>query len=168
MDTDSANNWGSCLGILIGIIGLILSGWLIYGLITHGWQWLSNTGWLFVLRLVEFTIAINVVVFLPMALFRKTRSDSAIGLMISSYIYGFSLILVSTITTYVFWSWTGVIIGFLFAGVGIVPVAFVASLVHHNWLAVGNILFGMFITFGARFLSSYLIYLTVKTSENQV
>ena len=100
--------------------------------------------------------SIDILILVPLAFFRKSRPISAIGLMISSYVFGISVWGLGFLVTYAFWGGGAVFVGLLIFGVGVVPMGIVAALLHGAWGAVGNLLYGIAITYGARFLAIYL------------
>ena len=57
---------------------------------------------------------------------------------------------------YALWGTVGIIIGLALMGVGVVPVAIVAALLHAEWYALGNLVFAIVLTFGTRALAAFL------------
>jgi hypothetical protein len=78
-------------------------------------------------------LAVVVFVLLPLSLVRRTRVVGLIGIHIASYVFGLSLWLWGLAVTFLAWGWLGIIIGFLFMGVGVVPLGMLASAVHGEW-----------------------------------
>jgi hypothetical protein len=76
--------------------------------------------------------------FLPTLCFRATRRWGAAGLFYASYFWG--ILVWIQCFRYVFsalgWGW--VIFGVLLGGIGVVPIAWIASLINHDW---GSLLF---------------------------
>ena len=95
-------------------------------------------------------------IFLPLSFFRRTRGFSTIGFLISSYAFGATLWTWSLITTYLLWGGFWVIIGVFFMGIGVVPMAFFATLFKGLWPAVGGILYLFVLTIGLRMFSMWL------------
>jgi hypothetical protein len=155
--------WGAVMEALKGtgavVVALAAAAGLVLGLI-----WLIRTGvdvalwvlpWLQVFN--EIAFAFCLLLLLPLAIFRKTRAISAIGFQIASYSFGASLWFYGLLVTYVFWGVMGVFVGLVLLGVGVVPVAAVAAIIHAEWDALGQIALGVFLTFGSRFLCVYLL-----------
>ena len=75
------------IGILLGSVFLVIffiKGGIWLGVIVL--PWLSIIMWL--------VFILNIIIFLPLGIFKKTRSVSAFGFVISSYVYGLT-----------FWVW---------------------------------------------------------------
>jgi len=96
-------------------------------------------------------------ILLPLAIFKKTRPFSGLIMALASYLFGVALWIYSAIITYLLWGWIAVFIGIFLAGVGVLPVAILATIFHGDWSVFGNLIFGTVLTFGSRFLGIYLI-----------
>lgn len=109
---------------------------------------------------VSFILAAFVLIVIPislvLAIFKKTRGFGATGLLISSYALGLNLWLSSLIMAYVFAGTFWMIVGLLFGGIGVVPIAFIATLLSSEWLIAGQIFSMAVIVYGVRALSFYL------------
>jgi len=106
--------------------------------------------WLYNLSYLSF--AVGLVILLPMGIFKKTRAFSGFCLCISSYIYGLTLWFLGLLLTYGIWGMLGVIIGLFIMGVGVVPVALLATLLNGIWGHFWGLLILLFLTFGSRVL----------------
>ncbi len=109
----------------------------------------------YLVRLNTITFYVSLLILLPLALFKKTRSISSIGLFIASFVFGACLWVTSFLVTYFYWGIFGVVLGIFIAGVGVVPFGLIASLLNGNWGSFGDIIFSLILTFGARALSLY-------------
>jgi hypothetical protein len=98
-----------------------------------------------------YAIAFDVLA-LPFALSRRARRIVGIVIYISSYVFGLILWSFSVGMAWMIWGYTGLFIGLIAFGVGVVPVAFLAALVNAQWKVVVSILIGLVLTFGARLL----------------
>ena len=78
------------------------------------------------------------------------------GFVISSFAFGTLLFAFSCIVVVQIWGYFGLFAGLFFAGVGVVPVAFLATLFHGEWSLFWNTVVGTILTFGTRFLGIYL------------
>jgi hypothetical protein len=136
------------VAFLIGIIVLPL-------LFIYGGVWLSEIilPWLFIIMF--FVFAVDILIILPLGIFNKTKSASAVGLVISSYVYGLTLWLWALLLTYAIWGMIAVIIGLFIFGIGVVPIAILASLINGEWSVLGQIILLMFFTYGSRMLGFY-------------
>ncbi len=139
-------SFGNVVLIILGFSALmILLIFLIEGGVWLGTKILPWLAWaLWIVLVIDF------VVFLPMALFDKTKLVAAVALVISSYIYGLTVWLWGLIITYFTWGAIGVIIGLVIAGVGVVPMALLASLIGSHWATLIQLLLLVFFTFGSR------------------
>ena len=67
------------------------------------------------------------VFFIPLAILRRTRPFGGGLLMVSSYLLGAFVWFYSAGVTFTLWGWTGLIIGIIIMGFGVVPMAILAS-----------------------------------------
>jgi len=110
--------------------------------------------WLSMVMAVVFVL--DVLIILPLGIFRKTKALSGIGLVISSYVYGLTLWLWTLLLTYVIWGGIAVIAGLLIVGVGVVPMAMLATAFKGEWSLTGQIVLLLVLTFGSRIFGLYL------------
>lgn len=61
------------------------------------------------------------------------------------------------LVTYDLWGGTGIFIGLILGVVGVVPLGILAAALHGIWYYVGELAYGLFLTFGARTLALYLM-----------
>jgi hypothetical protein len=64
--------------------------------------------------------------------------------------------------TYALWGVGGLLVGLAFAGVGVVPLGIIAAALHGMWEPVGELIFGVFITYAAR---AFALYIAKKIDE---
>ena len=102
------------------------------------------------------TFLVSLVVLGPLAFIPPARGVSAIGFMTASFAFGVILWIWGMAYTYSVWGLLGVIVGLVFLGVGVVPVAMVAALVHGDWGNLGIFLLGAVLTSGCRSLANWL------------
>jgi len=136
------------IGIFLGIIFLamfFIKGGVWLGAIVL--PWLSIIMWL--------VFILNVIIFLPLGIFKKTRTVSAFGFVMSSYVYGLTLWFWALLLTYLIWGATAVFIGLLIAGIGVVPIAIFATALNGEWAITGQIILLLVFTFGSRMLGFY-------------
>ncbi len=108
-------------------------------------------------------------ILLPLAISKKARGISATSIYLLSYIFGLSAWILGLLVTYSFWGWTGVIIGLVIAGVGVVPLAFLASIIHGEWSIVLSLFLSVALVYGARLTAISLgnSYDNHKTKKNE-
>jgi hypothetical protein len=110
--------------------------------------------WLFLISAVVFVLCL--VVILPLAIFRPLRPWSGLAIYIASYLFGITCWFSGLLITWSTWGGIAVIIGLLFMGIGVVPIAIVASLFKAMW---GNLIFMIVmvvVTFGTRIVGTML------------
>lgn len=138
------------IGIFIGIA-------LLIALFIHGGAWLGEKIYPWLVAISAFVIAIVVLLLLPLALFRKTRGFSGLGIIIASYVFGLTLWVWGLLLTYYLWGAIAVFIGLFLMGIGVVPIAMLATLFKGMWSTLGELVLLTVLTFGARFGGAFLI-----------
>ena len=110
----------------------------------------------FTLPFYELALAVAIFVLLPLTIWRKTRGAVGAGLLITSYIFGLTTWLLGAAVTFGSFGWFGLIIGLLFLGVGVVPLAIIGAIFKLDNGGLALVLFVMVVvTFGARFGGAY-------------
>ena len=138
---------GMAFGVLIFIAILSLPIIFIMG---ATWASKNLLGPLIVIGWV--LLAINIVIFLPLSIFKRLRGFTGGGIFISSFIFGIVAWLLGFILTYSIWGTWAVIIGFFFMGVGVVPIALLATLINGYWDPFLTLLVLTVLTFGTRII----------------
>lgn len=137
---------------LAGIGGLLffVAILIIPVLFIMGAEWASEhiLPWASALSVMLFIIEITIV--LPLSIPRKTRMFASKALINFSYVFGITLWMDSLLLTLNIWGVGAVIIGFLLAGVGVVPVAFLACMFNGLWAFVVELTFLVIITYANR------------------
>ena len=105
-----------------------------------------------------FSIAlmISVILLAPLSLIPSTRGFAAIGFTIASIVFSVILWVWGMSYTYLAWGLFGVIVGLVFLGVGVVPIAMLAALMHGDWSSLGLFIFAGLVTISLRVLSNWL------------
>jgi len=135
--------------ILLGV-AIFAASILICGLFIHGAAWVSSKLLPFFSVLTWIVLALDIFIFLPLAIPRTTRGVSSIALLISSYVFGATLWMEGFILTLILWGTLAVIIGLFIAGVGIVPIAILATLMKGMWGPFIELGLLVILTFGSR------------------
>ncbi|MFC1617556.1 hypothetical protein ACFL2K_04990 [Candidatus Margulisiibacteriota bacterium] len=117
--------------------------------------------WLLLISVLIFLI--DILIMLPLAIFKKTRGFSAICLLISSYVFGITCWVVSLLVTYVIWGLFAIFVGLMIFGVGVVPIAILATLFTGKFYLTLQIIVLIALTLGSRLFS---FYLAEKTERN--
>ena len=82
-------------------------------------------GFMLPVALIALGIAI---LLLPLAAFKTTRGFAGLALTIVSYVFGVTAWLYGAACSFAAFGWVGLIIGLLFAGIGVVPLAMIAGI----------------------------------------
>lgn len=148
----------SSVGILIIQLGGFVLTILAVVYLFQGKLFEKAMAFLVILNSISFFIFFFfILILLPLAIFKKTRLFSGVVMLLSSYAFGLDLWIYSAIAAYVFWGWLAFFIGIFLAGVGVLPIAMLASIFHGDWATFGELVLMTIITFSARFLGIYLI-----------
>lgn len=131
---------------LLGILAVVL----IPILLIRGGIWLAAVLYPWLLALNGLAFAATVCLFLPNAIFSSTPKFAGGGMMVVSYVFGATLWVWSLLLTYALWGGVGLFIGLFMAGVGIVPLAMLATLVNTMWSELGQLVLLLILTLGVR------------------
>ena len=143
---------GSCLIFIVAIaVSIFFTIFLI-----HGGAKLADIILPYLSIIFAFTLLIAIIILLPLSIFRRTRNIAGWGLVISSFVFGFTLWVWGFLLTYVLWGAGALIIGLFIAGVGVIPIAMLATLFKGMWSIFAQLILLLILTFGARFLGVYL------------
>jgi hypothetical protein len=93
-------------------------------------EWIAETamhafGFMLPVALIALGIAI---LLLPLAAFKTTRAFAGLALTILSYVFGATAWLYGAACSFAAFGWVGLIVGLLFAGIGVVPLAMIAGI----------------------------------------
>lgn len=112
----------------------------------------------FLLPISWLAVVVVIVVLLPLAIFKKTRGASGIGIFFASYLFGATTWFLGATITFVTWGWIGLLIGLVIAGVGVVPIGILAAFISLKEPTLGFSIIAMAaITFGSRIGGAALI-----------
>lgn len=128
-----------CLAVLsIPALFILGSAWAAKNLL----QPLIVVGWVL--------LALDLLVLLPLSIFRGFRGFTGTLIFISSFIFGLVTWLLGFILTYALWGLWAVIIGVLFFGGAVVPFALLATMFKGMWEPFFTVLILVVLTFGSR------------------
>ncbi len=94
----------------------------------------------------------SLVILLPLSIFSVTRTWAGYGFYITSFVFGITGWLMGLLLTGRLWGAIAVIFGLLILGIGVVPIAILATLVNGMWLELGLLVLAVILAFGFRFL----------------
>ncbi len=105
----------------------------------------------------EYVLGICILIFLPLIIFKKTRPILGVILIWSTYLFGFTLWLISLVISLKYAGVVWVIIGLMLAGVGVLPIAIISSAIQADWFYVIYLIVFFAIIIFIRILGSYLV-----------
>ena len=111
----------------------------------------------FILPIYGLTFLACVLIVLPMSLFRRTRARAGVLLYLASWIFGIVTWLWCAVVTLLAWNWVVLLIGILFFGIGVVPLAMLGVVVAGEWVALLGIVVAVAMVFAARIGGAVLI-----------
>ena len=133
------------LGILI-ILALIAVVGVLFGLTEVLSEYLLP--WL--LKASEWGFFSLIFVVLPLCLIRRCRPYAAMAILIGSFLFGTTVWMDGLILTVKIWGDGAAVFGLFIAGVGVVPIAMLATLFHGMWLYLAELVALTVLTFGSR------------------
>ena len=145
----------------IGFIALLF----VFVLMVRGIVWAADKAFPWLEFASAIAIVVCVFVLLPLCIFRKTRPWAGVAFVYVSYLFGVMLWAYSCLYIAEVWGYVAMGLGLLFAGVGVVPMAFVAALFRGEWAAFLSVVFGIVLTFGTRFLGIRLSIIPTPQRE---
>ncbi|MCP4177206.1 MAG: hypothetical protein GY756_05510 [bacterium] len=145
------------IGCLFVGIAILIGALFIFSLFVKGGVWFADTLFpLFIYASIVLLI-LDIVLFLPLSLFKNTKLVAGKWIFFSSYLFGVTLWIWCLILTYKAFGWIGILIGVILLGIGIVPVGFVGALLTGHMLIVLYLIFFVVITYGARRVGSSIL-----------
>lgn len=129
---------GFAAGLLLCCASITLIALFLFGA-----AWLSEKVLPVLNKIGAVTFLILLVVFVPLSFSRKFRPWCAPIFVYWSYFGGLLLWMLSLLVTLNFWGIMAVVIGLLFAGVGVFPVALLACIFNGAW----GVFFGLLVNF---------------------
>jgi hypothetical protein len=137
-----------------GIVVVLLIASIFVGLFfIMGGLWLSTIVLPWLAPIMWLVVAFDCVILLPLSTSQKTKEIAAVGLYISSYVFGLTVWLLGFLLTYLIWGAAALILGLLFVGVGVDPMGMVACVFEKQWSLLGNLVFLTMLTYGTRIFS---------------
>ena len=147
--SERLKSFGSILlGLSIMAAILVLFGAMIFGA-----AWLSDRVLPFLNVVSFFLFPLALLVFVPLGFFRGTRWFAGNCLYLSSYVFGITLWMAGLLTTLTLWGFGAVVVGLFLGGIGVVPIAYLASLFKGEWLTLLNLFMLTALTFGSRWVA---------------
>lgn len=126
-------------------VGLALAAIFIFGAV---WASTELLPWFSLLTRIAFGLVVFIL--LPIAIPRATRGFSSVALFIASYVFGATLWMEGLLLTFAIWGLGAVVIGLFIAGVGVVPIAMLATLLKGMWGPLIELVALTIMTFASR------------------
>ncbi|MFZ5876610.1 MAG: hypothetical protein ACOYXU_09390 [Nitrospirota bacterium] len=108
------------------------------------------------IRIGAIALVLNILVLLPLSLFKSLRGFTGTTIYLSSFVFGLVTWLLGFVLTYVVWGLWAVIVGILLLGGGVVPIALLATLFDGSWEPFFGLLIFVVVTFGARGIGLFI------------
>jgi hypothetical protein len=138
------------IGVLVGLLFLAM-------VLLKGTAFVSAWAYPLLVKLFTYTTLFAIPVLILLAIPRGTRPFAGMGLFIASYVFGVTMWVWAFLLTLMLWGWLAVIVGVMMAGVGVVPIALLATALNGMWSVFGQLLLGLVMTFGCRAAGFYVL-----------
>jgi hypothetical protein len=143
-------------GILLIIAGILAMA-TIPVLFVVGAEWLSTRLLPWFSLASALALAFVLLVALPLSVFKACRRFASVAALISSYMFGATLWMWGLLLTLKLWGWWAVILGLFMAGVGVVPIAMLATLFKGMYSVFGQLILLTVLTFGVRSYALWIV-----------
>ena len=120
----------------------------------------------FLTSATEIVFVICILIFIPLYIFKKSRRILGVILYYRTILFGITLWLNSLLISLKYAGMIWVIIGLLFAGIGILPVAIISCMVAKEWLLGIFLIVFILIVISLRYLGLDLIAKYSQGREN--
>jgi hypothetical protein len=140
---------------LLGIVGL-LAVLAIPAVFLVGAELLSELllPWFSLASVLALALVLFLV--LPLSVFRRCRGFAAMTSLIASYVLGITVWMWALLLTLALWGGWAVLIGLFMFGVGVVPIAMLATLFKGMWSILAQLVVLTALTFGTRFYAHWI------------
>lgn len=144
---------GNLLGLLLVLAALLM----IVMFFVRGIEWVDSFVYFWSIRITALDLFIVLPISLLLLLPKKTRGLGGTLLHWSSYVFGFSLWIACFISCFVFAGYTGIVIGLILAGIGIVPLAMLLAAFHGVWSFVAQTAGTVVFIYALRYFGLYMV-----------
>jgi len=132
------------------VAALLAALGLVALLFLRGGVWLGAQVLPWLRQFAAAALLVTGVLFLPLAFFWRTRRWAARGLLVASSIFGLTLWVWGLVLTYNLWGGVAVLLGLFLVGVGVVPMAMIATLLQAMWPTLGQLVLLALLTIATR------------------
>ena len=143
---------GSVLLGLAAFVGLLF----LIAVLINGTAFIADKLLPHLMTASDVALILCIIILLPLSMFRVTRVVALWGFFTASYIFGIGVWMYGFLVTYQLWGGTGIFIGLFLGLVGVVPLGIIAATLHGIWYYVGELIFGLALTYGARAFALFL------------
>lgn len=136
-----------------GVLACIATLCVFAGIATifiYGSAWASTRLLPWFSILTWFVVALAVFVLMPLAIPRATRGFSSVALLMSSYVFGVTLWMEGLLLTLFIWGFGAALLGIFVLGIGVVPIAMLATLLNGMWEPLIELVLLTIMTFVSR------------------
>lgn len=138
--SSSAKQLFKSMGRVVIGFGLLMGLMLLILMFVKGGVWVGEKTYPLLSGFSKLALFLTFFILTPLTLFKPTRSFAGLGIYFASYVFGLTLWVWSLVLTYNLWGIFAVLIGLFFAGIGIVPVALLATLFSGKLSVFGELL----------------------------
>jgi hypothetical protein len=149
---DSLKGIGAGIIWIIGLLALIF----LVGLFMKGTIWLGAKVLPTLIKIAGIVFIFDILILFPLLFPKRTRPYAGMGLAYSSFAYGATLWFMGLLLSYLIWGWLAVVAGLFIFGVGVVPIALLATALKGMWSYFFQLLFLFVLTFGTRAFGIYI------------
>ena len=153
---DKLKSIGATVGGLLIWVVICVVALFVIGLLIGGAGWVSDRLFPWFAKASFIAFLVLIVVLLPLSAIRATRGFAAVVILCLSYLFGATVWMEGLLTTLDIWGVGAVVLGLCFLGVGVVPIAMLATLFHGQWSHLGELIVLVILTFGSRFFALWL------------
>jgi len=157
------NGFSGCLVAALVLVGIIMVALMFL----HGGVWLGEKALPFFQWLARITFGVVVIILLPLAAHHKTQRFAASGLIQASSLFGLTLWVWGLLLTYNLWGGGAVLVGVCLLGVGVVPMAMVATAIAKMWPTFGQLILLSVLAFGTRRIGKKIL-LKLQMQEHKI
>ena len=143
----------SGLGTFLIVGALLFVLFMSVSVFFYGAYWASTNLLPWFAFLSQIMFGLGVFIILPLAIPKATRRIASGALFIASYIFGVTLWMEGLLLTLSIWGLGAVFIGIILGGVGVVPIAILATLINSMWGPLIELALLTIATFGSRWAS---------------
>jgi len=135
--------------IILGLV-MILALSVLVIMFIKGSVWMGEHVMQWLINAASLVLVLDLIIFLPLAIFRRLRPLVGLALYISSYLFGLVTWFLGLLLTYTLWGLAATVVGLVLAGVGVVVMGILATLFKGMWPELMWLIIYLVVTFGTR------------------